>query len=83
LVLARLQREGRIDGVISLGGGGGTGGYSHPGPNIIAGPGGGDGLNGIGPAGNGATFTSVAKAIKIQIRSFMSSPQGPGSRGLW
>ena len=46
-------------------GGGGTGGYSHPGPNIIAGPGGGDGLNGIGPAGNGATFTSVAKAIMM------------------
>jgi prepilin-type N-terminal cleavage/methylation domain-containing protein len=43
--------------------GGGTGGYSHPGPNIISGPQGGDGLNGIGGAGNGATFTSVSKAI--------------------
>jgi prepilin-type N-terminal cleavage/methylation domain-containing protein/prepilin-type processing-associated H-X9-DG protein len=45
--------------------GGGTGGYSHPGPNVIAGPGGGDGINGIGSAGNGATFTSVAKAILL------------------
>jgi prepilin-type N-terminal cleavage/methylation domain-containing protein len=45
--------------------GGGTGGYSHPGPNMSSGPGGGDGLNGIGPAGNGQTFTSTAKAIMM------------------
>ena len=41
--------------------GGGTGGYSHPGANMTAGPGGGDGLNGIGSAS--ATFTSTARAI--------------------
>jgi prepilin-type N-terminal cleavage/methylation domain-containing protein len=45
--------------------GGGTGGYSHPGPNMVSGPGGGDGLNGIGGAGNGQTFTSVSKAIMM------------------
>ena len=43
--------------------GGGTGGYSHPGPNMVSGPSGGDGLNGIGPAT--ATFTSVAKVIML------------------
>jgi len=43
--------------------GGGTNGYSHPGPNLTSGPGGGDGLNGIG--GVSATFTSVAKAILL------------------
>jgi prepilin-type N-terminal cleavage/methylation domain-containing protein len=43
--------------------GGGTGGYSHPGPNLTSGPGGGDGLNGIGPVN--AEFTSVAKAIML------------------
>lgn len=41
--------------------GGATGGYSHPGPNMTSGPGGGDGLNGIG--GVAASFTGVAKAI--------------------
>jgi hypothetical protein len=45
--------------------GGGTGGYSHPGPNFTSGPGGGDGLNGIGGAGLGATFTGVASAILL------------------
>ena len=43
--------------------GGGTGGYSHPGPNMSSGTTGGDGLNGIG-AGS-MTFTSVSKAILI------------------
>jgi len=43
--------------------GGGTGGYSHPGPNLTAGTGGGDGLNGIG-AGS-MTWTSVSKAILL------------------
>ena len=45
--------------------GGGTGGYSHPGPNLTSGPVGGDGLNGIGPPGNSMNFTSVAKAIML------------------
>ena len=43
--------------------GGGTGGYSHPGPNLTSGAGGGDGLNGIGPAT--ADFTSVSRAIML------------------
>jgi prepilin-type N-terminal cleavage/methylation domain-containing protein len=43
--------------------GGATGGYSHPGPNLTSGPGGGDGLNGIGSAN--ATFTSVSRAIML------------------
>ena len=37
---------------------------SHPGPNLVSGAGGGDGLNGIGPAGN-MTWTSVAKVIML------------------
>lgn len=44
-------------------GGGATGGYSHPGPNLTSGPTGGDGLNGIGAVT--AEFTSVAKAIML------------------
>lgn len=44
-------------------GGGLTGGYSHPGPNITSGPVGGDGLNGIG--GVSTSFTSNAKAILL------------------
>lgn len=44
--------------------GGLTGGYSHPGPNLILGAAQGvDGMNGIGPAGSGWSFSSVAKAI--------------------
>lgn len=62
--------------------GGGTGGYSHPGPNVVSGPGGGDGLNGIGGAGNGATFTSVSKAIMlidgpVDNQYVFGSPNGP------
>ena len=45
--------------------GGLTNGYSHPGPNLVTGPGSGDGLNGIGGAGNGATFTSPARAVML------------------
>jgi prepilin-type processing-associated H-X9-DG protein len=44
-------------------GGGITGGYSHPGPNLISGTNGGDGLNGIGPAS--MTWTSVSKVILL------------------
>ncbi len=66
--------------------GGGTGGYSHPGPNIIAGPGGGDGLNGVGGAGNGATFTSVSKAIMltdgpVDNQVMFGNPNGPAFWG--
>ena len=43
--------------------GGGTGGYSHPGPNMTSGTNGGDGLNGIG-AGS-MTWTSVSRVILI------------------
>ena len=66
--------------------GGGTNGYSHPGPNLSSGPGGGDGLNGIGSAGNGATFTSVAKAIlmldgPVDNQYLFGSPNGPAFWG--
>jgi prepilin-type N-terminal cleavage/methylation domain-containing protein/prepilin-type processing-associated H-X9-DG protein len=47
-------------------GGGGTGGYSHPGPNLTSGTrqgsGSQGGLNGIGPSGD-MSWTSVAKVI--------------------
>ena len=42
--------------------GGGTGGYSHPGPNMLSGTSAGDGLNGIGQ-GFSTTFTSVSKVV--------------------
>jgi len=43
--------------------GGGTGGYSHPGPNMVTGTSGGDGLNGIGSGS--MTWTSTAKVIML------------------
>jgi prepilin-type N-terminal cleavage/methylation domain-containing protein/prepilin-type processing-associated H-X9-DG protein len=46
--------------------GGGTNGYSHPGPNMTSGPIGGSGNNGLNGIGSGsATFTGVAKAILL------------------
>ncbi|HWD40405.1 MAG TPA: prepilin-type N-terminal cleavage/methylation domain-containing protein [Fimbriimonas sp.] len=58
--------------------GGLTGGYSHPGPNMTTGPVGGDGANGIGPAGNGMTFTSVANAI-LMVDNPTDNTTGIGS----
>lgn len=43
----------------------GTPGYSHPGPNLVSGGGGGDGMNGIGPDVTSFSFTSVAKAVLL------------------
>ncbi len=43
--------------------GGGTGGYSHPGPNMTSGTNGGDGLNGIGSGS--MTWTSVSKVVLL------------------
>ena len=44
--------------------GGGTGGYSHPGPNMISGTSGGDGLNGIG-GGFNMTWTGTSKVVLL------------------
>lgn len=57
--------------------GGGTGGYSHPGPNITTGGGGGDGINGIGNAFTSFTFTSVAKAVML-----IDTPQSNNWKGI-
>lgn len=66
--------------------GGLTGGYSHPGPNVVAGPGAGDGLNGIGGGGNGATFTSVAKAVLLidtpLTNNWKGVPWGSSFKGM-
>jgi len=61
-------------------GGGGTSGYSHPGPNLISGTSGGDGLNGIGSGS--MNWTSVAKVIMLidmptDVTTWFGSTSGP------
>ena len=65
--------------------GGGTGGYSHPGPNLTSGPqpgsGNGGGLNGFAPGAVSPTFTSVSKAVLIidmpvDVTSWYGAPAG-------
>jgi len=58
-------------------GGGVTGGYSHPGPNMISGTSAADGLNGIG--GGSMTWTSVSKVVLlIDMPSDKTTLFGPG-----
>ncbi len=57
-------------------GGGITGGYSHPGPNMSSGTSGGDGLNGIGSGS--MTWTSVSRVVLlIDMPSDKSTWFGP------
>jgi len=62
--------------------GGGTGGYSHPGPNMTSGTSGGDGLNGIGTGS--MTWTSVAKVVLlIDMPSDKTTWFGAAGAAVW